>query len=82
MHTSVNAMVVLTDDPAAATAATLEMPGRVISGSATQLADTLGRYGEMGFSEFIVPDWNLGGTHDERIEALDRLRSEVFSQLA
>lgn len=82
MHTSVNAMVVLTDDPAAATAATLEMPGRVISGSATQLADTLGTYGEIGFSEFIVPDWNLGGTHDERIEALDRLRSEVFSQLA
>jgi alkanesulfonate monooxygenase SsuD/methylene tetrahydromethanopterin reductase-like flavin-dependent oxidoreductase (luciferase family) len=81
MHTSVNALIVLTDDRSTAAAAIAEMPERTIAGSASQLVDTLGRYGEMGFDEFIVPDWNLGDTHAKRIDALDRVRSEVFTQL-
>ncbi|HUF99454.1 MAG TPA: LLM class flavin-dependent oxidoreductase [Ilumatobacter sp.] len=81
MHTSVNAMVLLTDDADAAAAAADEMPGRLIAGSAGELVDTIGRYSELGFDEFIVPDWNLGDTHHQRIEALDRLRSEVFNQV-
>src|SRR5690606_11243613 len=56
MHTSVNALVVLTDDPAEATAATTgPMASRVVAGSAAQLVDTFGAYGETGFDEFIVP---------------------------
>lgn len=82
MHTSVNAMVLLTDDAAAAAQAVANTPGRMIAGTASQLVDTLGSYGAMGFDEFIIPDWNLGGTHNERIEALDRLRTDVFSQVS
>jgi alkanesulfonate monooxygenase SsuD/methylene tetrahydromethanopterin reductase-like flavin-dependent oxidoreductase (luciferase family) len=63
-------------------AASQEMPGRTITGSAGQLVDTLAAYGDMGFDEFIIVDRNLGETHDARIEALDRLRTEVFAQLA
>lgn len=82
MHTSVNAMVLLTDDSAAAASAVSAMPGRMIAGSAAQLVETFGAYGALGFDEFIVPDWNFGDSQEARLESLSRLQSEVFAQFS
>jgi probable F420-dependent oxidoreductase len=58
-------------------------PGRAgIFGSAGQLADQLGRYAELGFDEFIVPDWNLGDDPSERAARVARIKDEVLDQLS
>jgi probable F420-dependent oxidoreductase len=75
MWTSVNALIDLDGSPAA--------PGRpTIFGSAQQLADELGRYAELGFDEFIVPDWNLGDETSERRDNVARIKTEVVDQLS
>jgi probable F420-dependent oxidoreductase len=58
-------------------------PGRaVLFGSAGQLADQLGRYAELGFDEFIVPDWNLGDDRSERAALVARIKDEVLDQVS
>ena len=59
-----------------------DMGPRSIIGSTDQLVDELGRYAEMGFDEFIVPDFTLGGTADERFANYRLLQSDVIPQLA
>jgi probable F420-dependent oxidoreductase len=57
-------------------------PGRAgLSGSAQQLVDQFGRYAELGFDEFILPDWNLGPDKSERADKLARIKAEVFDHL-
>jgi probable F420-dependent oxidoreductase len=57
-------------------------PGRpTIFGSAQQLVDRLGQYAELGFDEFIVPDWNLGTDKSERADKLARIKTEVLDRL-
>jgi len=74
IRTSTNALVALDAEAP---------PGRaVLAGSRDALVDQLGRIAEAGFDEFIVPDWNLGETLDERRENVARLQSEVLDQLA
>jgi probable F420-dependent oxidoreductase len=75
MRTSVNALVCL--------GASTPPPGRAfIAGSAQELADQLGQYAELGFDEFIVPDWNLGEESSERADNLARIKTEVLDHLA
>ncbi len=50
------------------------MGERSIIGSNDQLVDELGRYVELGFDEFIVPDFTLGGTAEERFEKYGEFR--------
>ena len=71
--TSVNAIVDLDGDGPSS--------GRTLAGSPEQLIDQLGQLTELGFDEFILPDWNLGATVAERADKLARIRSEVFDQL-
>ena len=71
--TSVNAIVDLDGDGPSS--------GRTLAGSPEQLIDQLGQFTELGFDEFILPDWNLGATVAERADKLARIRSEVFDQL-
>ncbi len=52
-----------------------------ISGSAQQLVDQLGRYAELGFDEFILPDWNLGPDPSRRADYLATIKAEVMDQL-
>jgi hypothetical protein len=74
MRTSVNALIDLDGGP--------PPPGRaVLTGSAGQVADQLGRYTELGFDEFIVPDWNLGAGAAECADNLARIKSEVIDGL-
>jgi alkanesulfonate monooxygenase SsuD/methylene tetrahydromethanopterin reductase-like flavin-dependent oxidoreductase (luciferase family) len=75
MWTSVQAMLTLTDGDSS----TGESSGRSIAGSADRLVEALGRYGDLGFDEFILPAWNLGESAGARQEALERLDVEVLS---
>jgi len=82
MWTSVQALVVVTDDAAAALELLPEaMRPRAIAGSDDQIIETLGSYAELGFDEFILPDFTLGETQAERFDAIQHLGSDVFSQL-
>ncbi len=74
MRTSVNALVELGQSA--------PTPGRpAIAGTAQQLVDRLGQYAELGFDEFILPDWNLGTEQAEIGDNLARIKTEVFDQL-
>ncbi|MGD0705181.1 MAG: LLM class flavin-dependent oxidoreductase [Trebonia sp.] len=57
-------------------------PGRaVLFGSAERLVDQIGQYAELGYDEFILPDWNLGTTKTEIADALARIKAKVLDQL-
>ena len=73
MWTSVNAIIDLDSDAPSA--------GRTLSGSPQQVIDQLGRFADLGFDEFILPDWNLGHSVPERADKLARIKSEVLDQL-
>jgi alkanesulfonate monooxygenase SsuD/methylene tetrahydromethanopterin reductase-like flavin-dependent oxidoreductase (luciferase family) len=80
--TSVQALVFLTDDDEQAEQILAgEWAARSIAGTAAKLVDELGAYAATGFDEFIIPDWNLGGTAEARRESLERLHTEVLTQL-
>ena len=51
-----------------------------IAGTPSRLVDTLGDYAARGVDEFIVPDFTFGSL-PQKLEAIDRLRAEVFAQL-
>jgi alkanesulfonate monooxygenase SsuD/methylene tetrahydromethanopterin reductase-like flavin-dependent oxidoreductase (luciferase family) len=83
MWTSVQALMVLTDNDAHADKVLAGPMGpRSVAGTATRLVDVLGEYTELGFDEFIVPDFNLGTTPEARRESLDRINEEVVAQLS
>jgi probable F420-dependent oxidoreductase len=74
VRTSVNALVDLDGSTAP--------PGRAaLFGSAQQLIDQFGQYAELGFDEFILPDWNLGADASERADKLARIKTEVLDQV-
>ena len=56
----------------------IESSGRpMLSGSPAQMQATLGAYADLGLDEFILPDWPLGLTVDEKGHALERFLSDV-----
>src|SRR5882762_7334999 len=57
-----------------------EGPHPVVMGSAEEVLDTFGRYAAAGIGELIIPDFALGDGQ-RRLEALERLREEVFVKL-
>jgi alkanesulfonate monooxygenase SsuD/methylene tetrahydromethanopterin reductase-like flavin-dependent oxidoreductase (luciferase family) len=73
MRTSVNAFIDLGGgDPPA---------GRpTLSGSVSAVVDQLGQYAELGFDEFILPDWNLAAV--KLTDTLATIKTEVLDQLA
>jgi alkanesulfonate monooxygenase SsuD/methylene tetrahydromethanopterin reductase-like flavin-dependent oxidoreductase (luciferase family) len=81
-RTSVQALVFLTDDQATADKILSGgLGGRSIAGSADQLLEQLAAYAEQGFDEFIVPDFNLGGSATERRANLERIKSDLLDQM-
>lgn len=76
LRTSANVMLVL-DGVGAEKART----PHVLSGSAQQLVDQLGRYVELGYDELVLPDWHLGTDATERADNLARLRTDVLEKL-
>ncbi len=82
MWTSVQALVFLTEsDDQADQILAGELGARSIAGTPGRLIDELGSYAELGFDEFIVPDFNLGATPEARREALERINTDVVSRL-
>ena len=79
LRRSVQAMIFLTDDRARDEEHAPS--GRSLVGSPGEVVDAFGRYAELGFDEFIVPDFNLGATPTARREALERIREDVLAQL-
>ena len=74
MRTSVNAFIDLDG--------TMPPGGRAtLAGSAAAVVDQLGQYAELGFDEFILPDWNLGNSYAQLSDNLARIKTEVFDQL-
>ena len=41
--------------------------------------DFIFREADLGFDEFIVPEWNFGRELDQRLAKLDRFHTEVAS---
>ena len=71
MWTSINVLVDLS--------ARTPPPGYpTIAGAAEQLADQVGQYADLGFDEFILPDWNLGTDKTERADNLARIKTQVL----
>jgi alkanesulfonate monooxygenase SsuD/methylene tetrahydromethanopterin reductase-like flavin-dependent oxidoreductase (luciferase family) len=79
---SAQALVFMVDDDAAAEKIRANAPAdRSLIGSTSYLVDQLGQYQASGIDEFILPDFTLGKTIEQRIAAYDRFHSEVVSQL-
>ncbi|MEM9041111.1 MAG: LLM class flavin-dependent oxidoreductase [Actinomycetota bacterium] len=53
---------------------------RTVMGGDDQIVDRLGRYVEDGVDEFIVPDFALGDTVEERADAVHRFAEQVIPQ--
>jgi probable F420-dependent oxidoreductase len=83
MHTSVQALIVITES-----AELIErsrqgaFADRTLAGSVDQIVDAMGRYAELGYDEFIVPDANLGRDRGQRRERLEQINDEIVSQVA
>jgi probable F420-dependent oxidoreductase len=81
MRRSVQAIVFLEDDAATLAQLRENAPaGRSIVGSPAELVDMMGQYRDLGFDEFIVPEWNFGRDLDERLAKIDRFRTEIAQQ--
>jgi alkanesulfonate monooxygenase SsuD/methylene tetrahydromethanopterin reductase-like flavin-dependent oxidoreductase (luciferase family) len=77
IRTSVQVMVLVTDDEAEAEAFR-EQYGRrrSFAGHASALADFVAECGEAGADEFVVPDQGLG-TGQRRLDAMDAIRAAI-----
>ena len=83
MRRSIQALVSMEDDPAElARLRENALAGRSIVGTSSELVDTVGTFVELGFDEFILPEWNLGRDLSERIANIDRFRTEVASHFS
>jgi alkanesulfonate monooxygenase SsuD/methylene tetrahydromethanopterin reductase-like flavin-dependent oxidoreductase (luciferase family) len=79
---SAQALVFMVDDEATAEKIRANAPAdRSLIGSTGYLVEQMGRYQESGINEFILPDFTLGKTIEQRIAAYDRFDSEVAAQL-
>ena len=75
------ALVFFTDGDAMADDLLDHVSRAAIAGTPSRLVDRLGEYAALGVDEFIVPDSIYGPLLPQKIEALDRLRSQVFNWL-
>jgi len=83
MHTSVQALIVITESAdVIARAGAGAFADRTLAGSVAQIVDAIGRYAELGFDEFIVPNFNFGSDRQQRQERLERIDADIVSQFS
>lgn len=76
------ALVVITDDADTISNFTSgTMGARTIAGPTGRLVEEVARYDEAGFDEFIVPDFVLGRSVEERVDNLRRFMDEVVPHI-
>jgi len=74
------ALVFMVDDEAKAKTLRERAPAdRSLIGTSAEIADRVGEYAAAGVDEFIVPDFSLGRTAEDRLESYDRFWSEIAS---
>lgn len=80
VHRSAQALVFLMPDAAAADRMRAKAPAeRSIVGTPEELVEQIGRYVDLGLDEFIVPDFTLGGSAEQRLDSYRRFQAEVIS---
>jgi len=83
MHTSVQALIVITESAdVIARAGAGAFADRTLAGAVAQIVDAIGRYAELGFDEFIVPNFNFGSERKQRQERLERIDADIVSQFS
>ena len=82
MWKSTQALVFLTDDTQLAeNVREGPMGTRTISGTADELVAAMNEYVELGFDEFILPDFTLGSDLAERHDRLAEFKATVADQV-
>ncbi len=76
------ATITISDDPAVVEQARSRPGFPALAGSAAAIGEQIARYAEAGVDEFIVPDFTLGRSVEQRKEALDRFMQEVAPAVA
>ena len=77
---SVQALVFITPDEATTESLRSKVPiERSIVGTTSQLVEEVKRYVDLGFDEICVPDFTLGGSAEQRLDAYGTFWSEVAS---
>jgi alkanesulfonate monooxygenase SsuD/methylene tetrahydromethanopterin reductase-like flavin-dependent oxidoreductase (luciferase family) len=83
VHRSTQALTFLVDDVDRAAKLAERVPAdRSLVGSPEQLVEQIGRYAELGVDEFILPDFTLGSSAEQRLETFHRFDAEVASHFA
>ena len=83
MRRSVQAIVFLEDDADTLSELRANAPaGRSIVGTSSELVDRIGAFVDLGFDEFILPEWNFGRELGERLAKIERFRTEVAAHFA
>jgi alkanesulfonate monooxygenase SsuD/methylene tetrahydromethanopterin reductase-like flavin-dependent oxidoreductase (luciferase family) len=81
MRKSVQALFFVTPDEASAENLKTKVPmERSIVGTTSQIVDAIGQYVELGFDEVCVPDFTLGGSAAQRLDAYGSIWANVASQ--
>lgn len=52
-------------------------PRPTLTGDAAAMQEVLSAYAEAGVDEFIVPDWSLGTSLEEKSDSIDRFMTDV-----
>ena len=83
LHTSVQAMFFLTEDEEKIAKIKAGDTGeRSIAGSTAHIIDQIGKFGELGFDEIIIPDFTLGASRQERFDAYELFTADIVPQLS
>ncbi|MFK8023723.1 MAG: LLM class flavin-dependent oxidoreductase [Ilumatobacter sp.] len=83
MHTSVQALIFMTDDSTLIDNVLAgPMGDRSIAGSDDHIVEQLGRYADQGFDEVIVPDFSLGRAPEARLAAYTHFAEAIIPQLS
>ncbi len=82
LRRSCQAMIYIAEtDDAADAYRRRSQPDRSLIGTPDEIAGQIRRYAEVGIEEFIVPDFNLGRSHGDRMAKYDRIWSEIVAQV-
>ena len=82
VHRSAQAMVFITEDPAKAMKLRERAPqDRSLIGGITEILDLVGAYSELDIDEFIVADFTLGSSHQERMDTYALIHEHVVTPL-